>query len=248
MSLAIVLWSSTASAQVNVEPLRKKVRDDGVSGSFEANATGRLGNVEGLVAGGMGQVGFADGRHLAFVHARGDYSRLNDRTQIARTFAHARHNLTLSPWLFGEAFAQVQTDRFLLLRQRELYGLGPRLRVHEARELQVFCGLAAMLEYERVNVPAGAPDPRETTVVRGSTYLAVTLAEGKEISFSAMGFFQPSLADPRDFRATLETSFEVAVRRFLSVRIYGSVRHDSAPVSTVQRTDIELRNALALTF
>lgn len=248
LSLTFVLTSTSVAAQVNVEPLRKKVRDRGVSGALEANATGRLGNVEGVVAGGMAQVGFANERHLAFAHARGDYSGLNARTQLSRTFAHARYSLTFAPWLFGEVFAQVQTDEFLLLRHRELYGAGPRFGLYEGREVVAYAGVAAMLEYERVNVPAGAPDPRETMLVRGSSYLAVTLTEGKELSFSAVGFFQPSLADPRDFRATLETTFEVAVRKFFSVRIYGSVRHDSAPVSSVRRTDLELRNALAFTF
>lgn len=246
--LAALLSAPQASGQVNVEPLRKKVREEGFSGSVEASATGRLGNVEGLVAGGMGQLGFADKTHLAFVHARGDYNRLNDRTQIARSFVHARYNLTLAPRLFGEAFAQLQTDAFLLLRHRELYGLGPRVGVVEEKWLSVFAGVAGMLEYERVNVPEGAPDASETTFVRASGYLAATITTDDRVTFSIMAYYQPRVIHPSDYRTTLETSLEVAIRKSFSVRIYGSIRHDSAPVSSVLKTDLEIRNALAWTF
>lgn len=244
-----VTAASRAVAQVNVEPLRKKVRSEGYSGAVEASVTGRFGNVEGAIASGVGQVGFASKRHLAFLHGRGDYTRLAGRTLVARSFLHVRYNLTLlEQRLHGELFAQTQSDAFLLLRHRELYGVGPRLTILDSDTLDLFAGCAAMFEHERVAVPPGAPDPAVTNLWRGSLYVALNMASDERVSFAVTGFYQPAFARPSDYRVLVEALFNVAVAKHFSVRLYGTVRYDSAPVTTVLRTDGEVRNALAWTF
>ena len=83
-------FARPAAAQVNVEPMRAKLEDDGLGGSVDARFAGRLGNSEGLTAGGDALIGGRSEPHFGFLALNGDYSRLNGSVQLARYFAHAR--------------------------------------------------------------------------------------------------------------------------------------------------------------
>lgn len=249
LASAALLLASSASAQINVEPFRKKLREEGFSGGVEASVTGRFGNNQGVIASGVGQIGWASARHLGFLHARGDYTHLNGRTQIARSFAHARYNLTfVENRLWGELFAQTQSDAFLSLRHRELYGVGPRTSVLSEGALRVFAGLALMFEHERVDVPRGAADPAVTNVWRASSYVAMTLTSDPRVTLSLTAFLQPRVDRLRDRRVLVEALLQIDVGKGFNVRIYAMARHDTEPVTGIKRADGELRNAIAWTF
>jgi hypothetical protein len=252
-ALAAALVPATAAhpahAQVNIEPLRKKIAERGVSGSIDASTTILVGNTNGTIASGTGQGGFANETHLAFLVARGDRTFLNDKLAVARTFLHARYNLTLlGRWLFAEAFVQQQTDAKLLLRDRELGGLGARVSFVTDKVRTVVAGLSAMLEYERINVPEGAPDDPETLFLRANAYAGLTLTPEPHLTFSAMTYLQPRIARPSDHRVLVELLFETAIGKGFSVKITSTIRYDSMPVTGLKRTDAEVRNAIAWSF
>ncbi len=248
-AVLVVTATRAARAQVNVEPLRKKIRDEGYSGTIEASATGRLGNIEGIIASSVGQVGWGTGRHLFFVHGRGDYTKLNKNVLVARYFLHARYNYELKDdFIWAEAFVQQQSDRFLNLKNRELVGLGPRFALFRETAFGTFVGVAWMLEYERVSVPEGAPDRPETLFQRASLYAAATVRTDDRVELTFTAYLQPRFARPADYRVFVESLLSVEANKHFSVRLYATVRHDSEPVTSVKRTDLEIRNALTIAF
>jgi hypothetical protein len=249
LALPTVLAARLVHAQVNVEPLRKKLAEKGASGSIEASWIVRTGNTEGFVANGVGQLGWANERHLFFMAARGDYSRLNDQLQLSRTFFHARYNLTLvDRFLFAELFAQEQTDATLLLRHRELVGGGPRFALSVTPAHAIYAGLSAMLEREQWSVPEGAPDDPDTLFVRASSYASVTFTPDNRLTFSVLGLFQPRVTKLHDHRVLVESTFEVTIGKGFSLRIATTLRYDSEPITGVKRADAEVRNAIAWSY
>jgi putative salt-induced outer membrane protein YdiY len=241
--------ASSARAQVNIEPMRKKLAERGYSGTLEASWVVRTGNTEGVVANGVGQVGWANDRHLFFVTGRADYSRLNDELQLSRTFLHARYNLTVvHRFLFAELFSQAQTDATLNLRARELVGAGPRFALSVTPEHAIYAGLAAMLEHEKWSVPEGAPDDPDTLYWRASSYASVTFTPDNQLTFSVVGLFQPRVTRFHDFRVLVESLFDVAIRKGFSLRISSTYRYDNEPITGVKSTDVEVRNAIAWSY
>ena len=128
-TLILVVAPTSAGAQVNTENLRKRIKTVGYSVIVEGSLTGDVGNSEGIsVGGGLGG-GWAEGPHLAFAYARFDYTKYAGVTSVDKSFAHARYNYEFEPWLWGEVFAQAESDKFQRLTLRSLVGVGPRVRV-----------------------------------------------------------------------------------------------------------------------
>ncbi|HEU4403984.1 MAG TPA: DUF481 domain-containing protein [Polyangiaceae bacterium] len=235
-------------AQTNVEPLRTKLAAKPVAAQIEASLNGSVGNVEGVVAGGAAQVATASGPHFAFVYGRGDFARFNDRTTIARAFGHARYNYNLTPRLWYEAFAQVQSDLFQRLRVRNLWGTGPRYAIYEAETFHAFVGLAYMFEYEVIDRKDDSYDPEETSAHRLSTYLSLSYAHLKVMTAGITAYLQPRIDAPSDARSLIEAAASFAITPTLASKLSLTLRYDSDPPTGVRPYDAEVKNSLTLTF
>lgn len=139
-TVALCLVSFGAAGQVNVEAVRGDADREGFSGRAEATVTGRTGNTEGIIAGGSGRIQLRTGRHLTFLFGSGNYTRLNHNTSIAKAMGHLRYNYEIETWLWGEAYGQVEHDKFRRLTNRELLGAGPRFRLLKNETLDLFYG------------------------------------------------------------------------------------------------------------
>lgn len=243
-----LVFSANADAQVNVERLRKGLDGNGVAGSVDASLTGRAGNSEGVVAGGAAQMQWLQGRHGELVYATGDYARLNKTTTISRSVFHARYSLQLMQRGYWELFAQQQTDRFRLLRSRELVGSGPRIAIIQGPQFELFLGTAYMLEYETINVQPGATDATNILAHRWSTYLSLSFLQDDRFSASTTTYIQPRFDRFADFRLLNETALVVEINKLLATKLSVSVRSDSAPPTGVVPTDVEVKNSLVVKF
>lgn len=127
--MVFALAPRSAVAQVNTENLRKRIKTVGYSIIIEGSLTGDVGNTQGFsVGGGLGG-GWAHGPHLAFAYGRFDYTKYAEVISVNKSFAHARYNYEFEPRVWGEVFAQAESDEFQRLRLRSLVGVGPRVRL-----------------------------------------------------------------------------------------------------------------------
>jgi len=246
--VSLALCPASASAQVNTEPLRKRIKLTGYSLIVEGTLTGDTGNTQGIQAGGGLGAGLASMPHLAFVYARADYSRFNGTTQVSKTFAHARYNYEFTEWLWGELFAQAQSDQFQRLKLRNLVGFGPRFRVLHADTFDVFVGSAYMLERDVIDVAPGAADRRDFLIARWSNYVTAHWDVDPRVILASTMYVQPAFRDFSNVRLLSETLFTFKITKLLAASVAGTVRYDSAPPSGVKTTDAEIKNALSLTF
>ena len=246
VTTSVAVCASEAAAQVNTEVMRKRIKLKGVSLVLEGTFDGHTGNTTGLTADGLVGAGLASGRHLAFVFASADYSKLNGSLGVDKSFAHARYDFMLTPGVWWEFFAQAQSDYFQLLAIRNLFGTGPRFTAYEDKHIGIFLGAAYMVERDAYDLAPGAPQARTPVYSRFDSYLSAhaTLSDG--IDAVTTTYIQPRVEDPGDVRIESESGFVFKVTKIFSTGISLTAHYDSNPVPGVLRTDTELKNVLML--
>jgi hypothetical protein len=267
--LALTLAAAPrARAQVNTENLRKKIKVSGYSFVLDGALTGDTGNTQGIAAGGGVGGGWGNDPHLIFGYARADYTRYADVTSVAKSFAHVRYNYEFEPWLWGEIFAQAQSDAFQRLALRNLLGVGPRFRVAHAlvgdglpvahdgtwstpENFDVYVGTAYMFERDAIAPAPGSTGPQNQAIQiwhRWSNYVTVQWEPDDRVILATTMYAQPALNDFGDVRLLSDTLLTFKVTKVLAASVAGSVRYDSEPPSGVLTTDTEVKSILSLTL
>lgn len=243
-----LLSARGASAQVNTEPLRKKLKAKGWSVTLQGSLDGRAGNTKGLDAAAAGGVGFATGPHLGFLFGNAELARYNDTTSINNSFLHARYNYEILPWLWGEVFGQLQSDEFQRILLRDLVGAGPRFGLYQSKELDVYVGTGYMLEHDAINIVPGSPDRADYWQHRWNNYASVSYRLDTRVTLAETFYLQPRFDDFTDVRMLDEAALVFKITPVLSAAITGTFHFDSTPPTGVLTTDLDIKNALALTF
>lgn len=247
-SLSSSAWSVAARAQVNVEPLRQQVEEQGFGARLRASATSFAGNTQGVIFGSSGLVGVHGARNLGYLVLTGDYARLNGVVSVAKWFGHARHNYELSALVSWEEYAQVESDRFRRVTLRELVGTGPRYGLLLLDEsLEVYYGLSYLLEHTDLDTAAG-DEETEGFAHRLSTYVALTLRAQERITLSHVTYVQPRIDRPRDVTLLSTSSADFLITKLLHSRLDVTLRYDSVKPVDVEAADLEIKNSLELAF
>lgn len=237
-----------ANAQVNVERLRADLQQRPYFANVLTTFTGRVGNVNSVVTGGGVFAGGLVDRHLGFFRAEGNYEAYSWVPKVSKSFAHARYNYAIEPWIAGELFAQVQQNKFERLRLRTLYGIGPRFTMFHSDEIEVYIGTGYMLEYERIDVAPGASDAPTTWASRSTNYAAIAVKMEDSLRLTSATYFQPRFDAPSDFRVLSETSIAASFGKHLIAKVSAILRYDSAPPSNVRSADAEVQNSFGANF
>ena len=237
-----------ADAQVNTEPLRAKIHEQGMSGLIQGTLDGHTGNTSGVTADGLIGGGFATGKHLGFGFASADYSRLNGTLGVDKSFVHLRYDYELHASWWWEFFAQGQSDVFQRIEIRDLFGTGPRLALYSDPVVKFYLGIAYMFENDVTTPEVGQAGEWRPVTQRVSAYLTEHAKLPDNIVTVATVYFQPDIVDPSDVRVSMDAGFLFAVSKWLSTSVTFSGHFDSRPPPGVLPTDTELKNAIALTW
>lgn len=248
LAISVVLLPSSSVAQVNVERLRGDLKDRPALGTVDGAFTGRTGNVESIVLGASALGAARWRRHRFFGSTQADYARFDRETRVSKSFIHLRYGFEVNAMLQGEAFVQQQQDKFQRLLIRELVGAGPRVILRDAKDLRVAIGTALMFEYERIRVAAGADDAPLSHVFRVSSYASATWQLDNRMRALGTVYVQPRVDELADVRVLFEAAVTTDITGSLGLKVLATVRHDSLPPTLVKQTDVEVRNAITLTF
>jgi putative salt-induced outer membrane protein YdiY len=246
--LAVPWAAPRAAAQVNTESFRGVAGQDGVTGSVELSFANTTGNTDLLELGAGARVGWRTGRRTTLFVTDLSVGKARDATTINKGFAHLREVYRITPRFAWEGFVQHEYDKFAHLSARSLVGTGPRLTLVDRAAVSAHLGLAWMLERERLDLPAGAPDPRTDHVHRASSYLAVEGRVNDRLSLINTVYVQPRLFNAADTRVLEEAALKVALAGALSLKVTFSLRYDGEPPTGVKPVDTELDNRLVWEF
>ncbi len=234
-----------ARAQVNVEPLRQQLKEDGWGGRVQASVATYAGNTEGAILGSASFFGLRGQRNILYAVLNGDYARLNGAVSVAKWFAHSRYNYELSGSLWWEVYGQIESDRFRRVALRELAGTGPRFALLQTPVVDLFYGVSYLYEHEDFSTKEANAD---STAHRLSNYLAVSVRAQERIMLSNVTYAQPRLNRPRDVDLLSVSSANFTITKRLQSRIDAVVRYSSVIPADIDRFDLELKNSLELLF
>ena len=247
--VTLLFWPAPAAGQVNVETLRGDLRQKPAIAQIEGSFTGRLGNVQAVIAGGSANGAARWGKHRFYGSSSGDYTRFSSETRVSKSFVHFRYNyLLLQDWLLAEMFVQQQHDKFQRLLSRDLFGAGPRFVLAEEEDIRFAYGTSWMLEYERIAVAPGARDNPEILAHRWNHYLSAMVRPDDRVRALATIYFQPRFDEFSDIRVLFETAVQTDLTKVFGLKVLATVRHDTQPPTEVKRTDIEVKNAIVVKF
>jgi len=263
----VVALPGAARAQVNAESLRPRVVAEGFSGAFDLSLGLAKGNVDYLDVGTQVRLQLeslrplSPGQTLRFTDQRVflvGSARYAERTAIDaneatpfvnQTFLHARWTSMWRPRYGTEIFAQLQTNDFLRLRARTLTGAGVRFEIVHESDLQIWAGTGTMIEYNRIDVAAGASDPPTEVLHRSTSYLGVrTELREKRVLLQAIGYLQPAWKKPADLRALVELEALVKLGERFAFGQNVSVLYDSRPPTSVREADLRLTTTAKISF
>ncbi len=239
--------SGTALAQVNVEPVRQRLKTTGRTLHFRSSVAGYQGNTNGLVYSGGALFGLSSEQQMAYLTASADYGRSNSETTLAKAFAHLRYTRRFTRLWAAEAFVQWEHDQFRRITTRELFGVGPRVELLTSEVFSFAGGTAYMLEQTARSDGEETPASNEWKH-RLSTYATLTYRPHEHVTVSETLYYQPRLDRFSDYVLLSIFGAHFTVTPVLSSGVDLRVRSESAAPRGVEPTDIEVLSSLSLTF
>lgn len=239
-ALSIILFASTASAQTNIESIRRKLEfeDNSFSGSVKASLTTRLSGPNALVSGFNSIVGFKHSQFLFLNYNNANFVKSNSEINVADFLTHLRVNYYFSKNFAWESIVQYQGNQFNELQSRFILGLGPRFS-YNLKDFVFAFGTSYLEEVNKTDI--------KYTDSRWNNYLSI-FYNVDPIQFSSTFYIQPLFKDFSNYRFSNNTSFNV-VFKSISTGIIMFVRRERAYYFQGSRNSFfELKNTFGVAF
>lgn len=236
------------TAQVNTEKYRTPEEAIGLSGYIELNGTIKTGNADKTEAGIDGRIDWKTTNTSTFAVFESDYEWVDGKRSSDDGLIHIRHVRNLTDELSLEAFAQINYNKKILIKDRELAGAGFRYKFFDFEKSDIAVGSAYMFEHENYDLTKTAAHPAEVNVHRWSNYISYYLKFNTSVTIGGVIYYQPKFSSFSDYRLLNENSLTVGLTKILSLSINFKIRHDSKPPDGIELTDTETNFGIAVKF
>lgn len=183
--------------------------------------------------------------YVAWAELSGEYGESEGKKDTNKAFSHIRYiHTTYFDDLKVEAFAQLQSDEFRLIKSRTLGGAGVRYKLFSLfGKDKGYIGLGAF--HESINYSSNDPDENN---VRLNTYFAYTIDMNENSKFSYTLYYQPKIDSFSDYVQSHEAELKVKIYKQLSLRLSVTYDLDSKPPMNVKKEDFTQKTALVFEF
>jgi putative salt-induced outer membrane protein YdiY len=244
-----VLFSSYASAIVNVEQAIIGKPSEGVHNSMDLLASGASGNTNTSSTNASFLSLWQHGDHTEFLQIQYAYGKSGGKVDTDNAFAHLRHRTAISHDWAVEAFAQTGQNPFARLTKRTLLGGGMRRVLYEENNKSAgYFGFGAFYEHELLTDTLGTTDPLQENLWRANTYLVLKRQFNDQVRLYSTTYYQPAFEDTADYRLLEQASMLVKMAENLDFKISLDFSFDSKPPQTVQKRDLVYSTGLQFTF
>ncbi len=247
-SFLLLSFAVPASAQVNIEALRRDDPPLGSSGSFSGDLTVRTGNVDFIQVGLSGRHNVVTDGVTTLLIGDGGIGLLGSSRFASSGLLHYRRTYRVLEWVWPEWYAQANYDRAQLLRFRTVVGGGARTPVARGDWGQFGAGTGVMLEHERLKLDEAAVHPRRTTTIRSSTFLTLRLSPAEQLVVTSTTYLQPRVGNPGDVRVLESFRLASPISEQLALTVSFDMRYDSDPPDGIARLDTTLRTGVTYTY
>ncbi len=178
----------------------------------------------------------------------GSYDRAQAKNQDFdhNGFFHLRSTQKINDFIRWEAFGQVQFNYLLGIKQRLLFGTGPRMKIFKSNNHKAaYFGVMQMLEYEESS--------GEINVIlrqlRLSSYLTLTFGFPKiNAELTSTTYFQPRPDVFKDYRISTQTSMSFALQKHLRFTSGFSYYYDAFPPASFRGRAISIQQGIRYEF
>lgn len=231
-------WQKAAAQIVNIEEQRITGTNDSTHWYGHLRAAFNLSKVRetALQWNAESKVQYKNRRHLSLLLLNYDLVKAGDNDFVNSAFAHLRYNFKLTDPLVWEGFAQVQTNKLLLIRTRMLFGTGLRHRFFLTRNQRSRVYLGASWMWEQNDFTG---DNASLSWHRLSSYASTMWRFGKNQSLIGTVYWQPVFGFIKNYRVLADLSLNLPLSRHLSfVLDFTYSKETGLPVAAPQETVI----------
>ena len=241
--LCIFFLSDLQGQVINIEQKRIVTDTTGISGNLGINFSSAKTTRTFTIFSFNGHLQYKTQRNLFLLLGNVDFLKAGESNFDNRGFTHLRYNYKVNPVIRLEAFSQIQFNRLLKIDQRNLNGLGIRLKLSDLERAKFYFGLAYMNEYEEVEEPEEI-----NTDHRASSYLTFSLFPEPTVTLTNTTYIQPKLDDIEDYRLSNDTNLSFQITEHLKFVAVLNFLYDANPPLEVPNTVYTVRNGLTYGF
>jgi hypothetical protein len=247
LALALLL-PLRLSAQVSVESLQQDELPLGRSGSFGGDLIIRTGNVDFVQIGLNARLFQVTESVTTLMVGNGGFGLLGGSRFASSSLIHLRQTFRSDWWLSPEWYGQMNYDRAQLLNFRILTGAGGRISFISEAWGQFGAGSGLMVEHERLNLPATASHPDQTTTIRWNNFLTLRVVPNENLVVTSTTYLQPSLGDFGDSRALENLRIAASITEVMAITVSFDLRYDGKPPDGITSLDTSLRTGVTFTY
>ncbi len=183
--------------------------------------------------------------HVTWTELSAEYGETNNVENTNRLYMHIRHIYALTQEaLRGELLAQLQRDKFKLIRERAIAGAGVRAKAFELLESSKgYLGVGGF--YESINYTS---DDKTENQVRINSYFTYTAGFNKDSSLSYTLYYQPIADDFNDYIQSHKFQLKLHVFKELSLNFRLSYDVDSKPPVGINKYDFYQETSFVFEF
>lgn len=245
--LAALLLAPSAQAIVSVEQERFKRLQPGLQGSAGVEVGQDRGNVEQDEWGAEATLRYGapnDQEWMAL--ASRHYASASGHKIDDTSWLHLRWYQPTASVIGYEGFVQVQSDQYLLVKQRTLVGGGLRWRLaHDPGRFSHHFGTGLFSEQETY---ADGVDPGSESNVRGNFYWSLFWQMDGGPELGNVYYLQPALGGGDDIRALDQLSVRWGLTDRMSLKFDFTWANDTDPIEGLEPTDTSTSLRFSYTF
>lgn len=238
----LLVASTSATAQVNVEDKRMNRAETGLSGSINLSIELERGNSELTQIDLKPRAVYRSGPSVWFMLNSYSFVETDQGSLINEGFSHLRYNYDLTNVVVLELLTQVQYNREQDLRRRFLLGAGLRFELVKGKKTSLAIGVTGMYEREKLENNAIIETPRN------SDYIAVRFKVTDQVTVQNTVYVQPAMDDISDIRVLDNLELGFALSKWLAFTTTLEYRYDSQPPEGIREYDLSILNGLTVRF
>lgn len=213
--LLFIVWSRPQAQIVNIEEMRITGTNDSLRWYGALKGSFALAQVKEktILLHAESRVQYKHRRHVWLLLLNANFLNAGGKDFTNAAFAHLRYNYKLLDPLSLEVYAQQQTNRLLLIKNRTLFGTGLRQRffLSYKQNSRLYLGTAWLYEQNHFTENYG-----NRSWHRWSNYVSITLRQQKTGAvLQGTTYWQPTFADFRNYRFSTEWSLELPIGKRL---------------------------------
>lgn len=248
MAAVFVIKPLMPKTIVNTEKLSVYAEQDHLAG-IEMNVDIEKGNSNISSFDGTTFLFYEKKNHMIKLVAGWEYLSEEYNDIIERYFLQLRYNYLLGSGFRTFSFYQIQRNKSLLLKRRQLLGTGLRKILSPFDSLKIDAGTGVMIENEFLDIhKISSNEKTEQMTCRISNVVTVLYKLESQFSILNSTFLQPDVKDFRDFRFLNESTLIFTVKKFLLLSTSFIWRYDSQPPGDLKKSDFNLKTGVVLRF